>query len=51
MSRYRGPRIKKVYRLGALPGLLQKEFKYRKGRDPKKKDFAIGKDRRNIVFV
>nr|YP_010291132.1 ribosomal protein S4 [Juncus compressus]YP_010291347.1 ribosomal protein S4 [Juncus tenuis]ULQ66722.1 ribosomal protein S4 [Juncus compressus]ULQ67010.1 ribosomal protein S4 [Juncus tenuis] len=37
MSRYRGPRIKKVYRLGALPGLLQKEFKYRKGRDPKKK--------------
>nr|AFB18614.1 ribosomal protein S4 [Juncus effusus] len=37
MSRYRGPRIKKVYRLGALPGLLQKQFKYRKGKDPKRK--------------
>ena len=37
MSRYRGPRIKKVYRLGHLPGLLQKQFKYRKGKDPKRK--------------
>nr|YP_010692297.1 ribosomal protein S4 [Juncus roemerianus]UZM11259.1 ribosomal protein S4 [Juncus roemerianus] len=37
MSRYRGPRVKKVYRLGALPGLLRKRFRYSKGKDPKKK--------------
>nr|YP_010291285.1 ribosomal protein S4 [Juncus himalensis]ULQ66948.1 ribosomal protein S4 [Juncus himalensis] len=40
MSRYRGPRIKKVYRLGALPGLLQKYFKYRIGKDPNKKKLS-----------
>lgn len=41
MSRYRGPRFKKIRRLRALPGLIQKRSK--KENDPKKKKIRFRK--------
>nr|YP_010290843.1 ribosomal protein S4 [Gahnia tristis]ULQ66000.1 ribosomal protein S4 [Gahnia tristis] len=43
MSRYRGPRFKKIRRLRALPGLIQKRYKYRSEVDPKKKQIRFRK--------
>lgn len=43
MSRYRGPRFKKIRRLRALPGLIQKRYKYRSKGDPKKKQIRFRK--------
>uniref|UniRef100_A0A452YMB3 Ribosomal protein S4 n=1 Tax=Aegilops tauschii subsp. strangulata TaxID=200361 RepID=A0A452YMB3_AEGTS len=47
MSRYRGPRLKKIRRLGALPGLTRKTPK---SGSNLKKNSILGK-RSNIIFV
>jgi len=47
MSRYRGPRLKKIRRLGALPGLTRKRLNPEVIR---KRNSILGK-KSNIVFV
>ena len=47
MSRYRGPRLKKIRRLGALPGLTRKTPK--SGSNLKKNSILVKWS--NIVFV
>jgi small subunit ribosomal protein S4 len=47
MSRYRGPRLKKIRRLGALPGLTRKKPKSESNQTKK---FHSGK-KSNIIFV
>nr|QIT06829.1 ribosomal protein S4 [Cyperus fuscus] len=42
MSRYRGPRINKIRRLRALPGLIQR-YKHRFESDPKREQFRFRK--------
>uniref|UniRef100_UPI0030E03D90 ribosomal protein S4 n=1 Tax=Galopina circaeoides TaxID=120130 RepID=UPI0030E03D90 len=46
MSRYRGPRFKKIHRLGALPGLTNK--KPRTGNDPRNQSYSGKKSQYRI---
>ncbi|KAJ4736399.1 hypothetical protein LUZ62_010034 [Rhynchospora pubera] len=49
MSRYRGPRFKKIRRLRTLPGLIQKK-KYQFQFDPKKESITFSKKKKTIWY-